>query len=427
MIFPMTEPRLAPMTWISPGDWTAMSNDGVWVLADTSQNQELVTDLWKAASMHGITADQVLGSLLSHGFDTLRGLAIAAVNGNDLRLIVRHPATARLETGDESEVVSAAAGTTWVDVTHARPARLLLSADGSESDGLELPLALGASTAKLVRVEFVAEAASEGAAVPEPFADAAPEPAPETEASVLEPELPVVAPVPPIVPPIEAPITPPVVPSFFDDAFGAEEPTSAVAAVPEEPAAEEPGDATAFMSVEEILAEEDAPAPSEEAVAEPEPQPQTEFNGPTVFAVRCNQGHLSSPMRPTCRVCGANVPEQKPFEVETPPLGVIVVPSGDRIPVDKGIVIGRAPIAAAGSEQQTITISFSGEISRQHAEITVEGWNVYVRDLNTTNGTSVTAPDRVTVQLRSGENYLVEPGSEIDLADVVTLRFEAVG
>ena len=73
-----------------------------------------------------------------------------------------------------------------------------------------------------------------------------------------------------------------------------------------------------------------------------------------------------------------------------------------------------------------IAIGFSGEISRSHAEITVEGWNVYVRDLNTTNGTNVTAPDRVTVQLRSGENYPLEPGSQIDLADVVTLRFEAI-
>lgn len=377
-------PMTAPMTWISPGDWTAMSNDGVWVLADTSHDQQLVTDLWQAASVHGITADQVLGRMLSRGFDKLRGLAIAATTDDSLRLIVRHPASAQVETPEGSETMTAEPGATWVDVTRPLPERFSLTADASIVDGLELPLALGASAAKSLRVEFTQE--------------------------VVESE--------------EAP-------SFFDtfgsddDELNPEEVTSAVHPVPVPE--EDPGDSTAFMSVEEILADGDKPpiavAPRAVAPAEIAPDP----NGSTVFAVRCNQGHLSSPMRPTCRVCGADIPEQKPFEVPTPPLGVIVVPSGDRIPVDDGIAIGRSPQPAPGTDQKTITISFSGEISRQHALITVEGWNVYVRDLNTTNGTSVTAPDRVKVQLRSGENYRVEPGSEIDLADVVTLRFEVIG
>lgn len=422
-----------PMTWISPGEWTAMSNEGVWVLADVAHDQQLVTDLWQAASVHGITADQVLGTLLAHGFDKLRGLAIVAVAGESIRVIVRHPAAAHLENGDDSEDVVAEVGATWVDITRPRPARLLLGTGDAPSGGLELPLALGASAAKALRIQFATESedVSSLSAEPDPSAELEP-PSSHPVPGVPAPAV-----------PLEVPVAPAVVPSFFDEAFGGpdgdpdgDEATSAVEPVEptqddEAQAAESVdendadfGAATAFMSVDEILAEGDEPEGDSPSVEEP--GPRQEFAGPTVFAVRCGQGHLSSPMRPTCRVCNGVIPEQKPFEVETPPLGVIVVPSGDRIPVDNGIAIGRSPQAAPGSDQQTITISFSGEISRQHAEITVAGWNVYVRDLNTTNGTSVTSPDRVTVNLRAGENYLIEPGSEIDLADVVTLRFEAV-
>jgi len=323
------------MTWINPGEWTALSNGNVWALAHTAPDQGRDLEVWKAASAPGVTAHQILAIMLSAGLDSMPPFALAQADDARVRLIVRHPAVVRLEVGDDVEEITAEPGTTWIDVTRPCPERLFLTTGTAPSDAIELPLALGAGAADLVTVDFTAE--------------------------------------------------PP----------------------------ENPADATAFMSVEDILADDEIAPPAADAAP----------TGTTVLAVRCDHGHLNSPAHEVCRICATPIPVQQPFETVPPPLGCIVVPSGERVPVDDGIIIGRAPAAVDG--QKAITIAFSGEISRQHAEISVDGWNVYVRDLQTTNGTTLTQPGQPEISLRPGENYGMQLGAELDLAGAVTLRFEA--
>jgi hypothetical protein len=49
---------------------------------------------------------------------------------------------------------------------------------------------------------------------------------------------------------------------------------------------------------------------------------------------------------------------------------------------------------------------------------------VYVKDLGSTNGTVITLPGRAPVRLRPDDLQLLEHGSQITLADEVTVTFE---
>ena len=64
------------------------------------------------------------------------------------------------------------------------------------------------------------------------------------------------------------------------------------------------------------------------------------------------------------------------------------------------------------------------DISRNHAEFVLEGWQVLVRDLGSTNGTTVTRPGQQPVRLRPHEPLEIEPGTVVSLAGEVVLSYE---
>jgi hypothetical protein len=148
--------------------------------------------------------------------------------------------------------------------------------------------------------------------------------------------------------------------------------------------------------------------------------------GPSVLAVYCPAGHTTAAHEPTCRLCGEPVPEQEPRQIARPPLGALVLANGDRLVLDKDAVLGRAPYEPEESTERPhlLRVGDSGEISRQHARIILDGWHVIVRDLGAANGTTLTLPGGSPQQLRANEDYQLEDGAEIGLADVVTLRYE---
>jgi pSer/pThr/pTyr-binding forkhead associated (FHA) protein len=67
----------------------------------------------------------------------------------------------------------------------------------------------------------------------------------------------------------------------------------------------------------------------------------------------------------------------------------------------------------------------SGDVSRSHLRLAVEGWHVMVVDLNATNGTVVEDPSGESRRLHPGEEKMIVPGSRVVLADVVGFVFEA--
>jgi hypothetical protein len=151
--------------------------------------------------------------------------------------------------------------------------------------------------------------------------------------------------------------------------------------------------------------------------------------GPQVLAVLCPAGHASPPHSGTCRQCGREVPPQQPFQTARPPLGVLRLPTGDVVTLDRGVLLGRSPkvnaeLDAAARPHLVKVPSPQNDISRNHVEIVLEGWHVLIRDLGSTNGTTVTLPGQPPVRLRPSDQQVLEPGTVITLADEVAITFE---
>jgi hypothetical protein len=151
--------------------------------------------------------------------------------------------------------------------------------------------------------------------------------------------------------------------------------------------------------------------------------------GPIVLAVLCPAGHPSPPHAVTCRVCDREIPPQQPFQTPRPPLGTIKLSTGDVVTLDRGVLLGRAPkvnadLPPAQRPHLVRVVSRENDISRNHAEIVLEGWHVLVRDLGSTNGTTVALPGQQAVRLRPSDSQVIEPGTVVGMADEVTFTYE---
>jgi hypothetical protein len=120
------------------------------------------------------------------------------------------------------------------------------------------------------------------------------------------------------------------------------------------------------------------------------------------------------------------MPVQQAFEVDRPPLGVLRLSTGDALTLDRGVLLGRAPVAPDGGSRPHLVrlASPENDISRNHAEIMLDGWHVFVRDLGSTNGTTVSLPGQPPTRLRPNDLQLLENGAVVSLADEVTCTFE---
>ncbi|MDR6621773.1 FHA domain-containing protein [Sinomonas atrocyanea] len=151
--------------------------------------------------------------------------------------------------------------------------------------------------------------------------------------------------------------------------------------------------------------------------------------GPLVLGRRCPQGHASPPSYPQCAVCGEHL-QGDPVQVPRPALGRVVFSTGEVIDLVQPLVVGRQPsvarVASGGMPRLVSVTSPSGDISRNHLEVRLEGWHVMLRDLKATNGTVLERPGQAPRRLAQGEMTIVLDGDVADLGDGVSLRFEAV-
>jgi hypothetical protein len=149
--------------------------------------------------------------------------------------------------------------------------------------------------------------------------------------------------------------------------------------------------------------------------------------GPTVMAVRCPRSHLTSAYSAQCRICGDAIDEQVPNEVPRPTLGRLVLSTGETVILDRDVILGRAPESTEEDpavRPNLVRLTDSGEVSRMHVRVTLDGWQPLLRDLGSSNGTTLTLSSSSPQQLRPQEDYLLEPGCEVSLADVVSFRFD---
>jgi hypothetical protein len=95
------------------------------------------------------------------------------------------------------------------------------------------------------------------------------------------------------------------------------------------------------------------------------------------------------------------------------------LPDGRVEPLDRPVIIGRAPSASKVSGTvlpKLLTVGGTDpDISRSHVRFTVEGGTVVITDLHSRNGTTVTLPGRPPQKLREGEPTSALAGSVVDL------------
>ena len=147
----------------------------------------------------------------------------------------------------------------------------------------------------------------------------------------------------------------------------------------------------------------------------------------TVLAVSCPLGHLTPPSSPSCRTCHQRVAPQEPRRVQRPPLGGLRLPTGEVVPLDRGVVLGRKPAPVEGSGDWPHLVHLPADhsfVSRMHLQVELDGWDVVARDLDSRGGTTIAPPGRDPERMRPRDAYVLEPGTVLDLAEVYAVRFE---
>ncbi|MFT6292826.1 MAG: hypothetical protein ACJAR2_003446 [Ilumatobacter sp.] len=100
---------------------------------------------------------------------------------------------------------------------------------------------------------------------------------------------------------------------------------------------------------------------------------------------------------------------------------VLSFSNGERINIDRPVLIGRNPKVAGtvkGGLPHIMKFDGPGQgLSRSHAEIRIEDGEIVLEDLQSTNGTEIQLPGRQRRRLRGGESVAVVPGTLIDFGD----------
>ena len=115
-------------------------------------------------------------------------------------------------------------------------------------------------------------------------------------------------------------------------------------------------------------------------------------------------------------------------EGERPPLGVLLLSNGESYPLTTNLVIGREPFhhgqVLDGSAEALVPTSKGPSLSRVHAQIRLEGWDVHLVDEGSTNGSYVwDEARRQWIRLVAQQPYVLRPGDQIALGEL-TATFE---
>lgn len=195
------------------------------------------------------------------------------------------------------------------------------------------------------------------------------------------------------------------------------------------PLADEAGDHDGMTITAEqarrLQAERAAAAQPPAAPAQPAGPPAT---GPLVLSTLCASGHVNAPGTTGCVVCGAPVDDRSAAQRRRPEVAVAVLPSGERVPLGRGVVLGRRPRSRRvedGRVPRLVTVeSPSEDISRSHLELRVDDWNLVAVDLSSTNGTLLLREGSAPQRLRPEAATILQLGDRLDLGDGVVVAIE---
>lgn len=111
--------------------------------------------------------------------------------------------------------------------------------------------------------------------------------------------------------------------------------------------------------------------------------------GEQVLGIRCSRNHFNNPKAGYCQVCGISMVHltHRLEPGARPTLGFMVFADGATYAVDRQYLIGRSPEPGAGGGFTPLqTQDATQSVSREHAELRLDGWDVYYADLGSTNG-----------------------------------------
>jgi hypothetical protein len=275
---------------------------------------------------------------------------------------------------------------------------------------------------------------------PQPAAYQPPPPAPQPAAYQPPPPAPQpAAPRPPTPAPQPAAYQPPT-PAPQPAAYQPPTPEPQPVPVPPRPVAEPPGGAPQqdFISLSLAAGVAATELPQRDPLplgAEP-PQPEdlglVEAPAAEVEGVYCKNGHFNDPEGRFCAVCGISMAQQTKIRQKgkRPPLGVLVLGDGSVCQLDADYVIGREPTldsAVANGQARPLRLSgASGVVSRTHARVELDGWQVFISDLNSANGTQVLLPgERNPINVQPGTRTPLVPGAQIRLGGEYGLQYDS--
>jgi hypothetical protein len=416
---------------IHPGDGLVARFDGVaLVLFAPGAAQARVTDellQLVEASSNGSAAPgrrlarQVARLLGDADPDEVPSFGLLAQAEHGVVMILHGDADADVTTPTGHEHLSGRQVATWVDRILEPPIeQLVVSPSGQDLQapdprlrirGGVVPgggLSVGPTDAPAAAAAPppVAQAAAAAAPAPVPVVEAAPAPVPAPPMPAPEPAM----------PPQEEP----------SDATKVDtHPAPPVVAPPPEPAP-----LGAFVSV--ILSEvepdevrEALPVAGQAATGAAEVEAEPE--GPLVKGIVCSRGHFTDPAAPFCGICGISQNQKTLQLVEgpRPPLGVLLV-DGATFSVDTDYVLGREPESdpevVAGHARPLTVSDPERTVSRVHAALVLQDWNVRVVDRGSANGTYLAAPGRDDWSpVLANQPTTIKPGTRIRLGQRVVV------
>ena len=149
--------------------------------------------------------------------------------------------------------------------------------------------------------------------------------------------------------------------------------------------------------------------------------------GPSVMAIFCEAGHPNPVHASSCRECDSTI-TSRTGQVERPVLGVLRVSSGATAILDTDVIIGRLPqgtSSTAAQRPRLLAVPSPGKaISKTHCAVRVEGWDMRVEDLGSTNGTFLLRAGEEPRRVPDHQQLLLRAGDIIDIGDGTTLTVE---
>ncbi|MGH3900217.1 MAG: FHA domain-containing protein [Pseudonocardiaceae bacterium] len=151
---------------------------------------------------------------------------------------------------------------------------------------------------------------------------------------------------------------------------------------------------------------------------------QPEPEGAAVQGYLCSRGHLNDPRALFCAGCGIRMAERTGVLVAgaRPPLGLLVFDDGASFIVDEDYLLGRQPDVDERVREGTMRPLMIDDsrrlVSRAHLEITLQGWDVYINDTGTANGTYLQVSDaQVSSALVPGQPLRLPPGARVSIGE----------